>query len=84
MKNKNHDHAKKPRAFSKGQSELTITLIGWTLTKSGNELVFGHSPQTLTTEVVKMLYPRDRKHIGYQLQCDNNARTSNASIKERY
>ena len=50
MKNKSHNHVQKLRAFSKGRtkSELTITPIEWTLTKSRNELLFGHSPQTLT------------------------------------
>ena len=52
--------------------------------KVKNHLIFGHSPQKLTTGVVRMLYPQDTKHIGYQLQCDNYVCTSNASMKERY
>ena len=86
MKNKSHNHVKKPRAFSNGQtrSELTITPIGWTLIKSGNKLIFGYSPQTLTTEVVRILYPWDTKQIGYNIWCDNYACTSNASNKKRY
>ena len=31
-----------------------------------------------------MLYPQDIKHIGYNIQCDNYAHTSNASNKKRY
>ena len=54
------------------------------LTEGGNHLVFGHSPQTLTTGVVRMLYPWNIKHIHNKLQCDYNARTLNASRKERY
>ena len=59
MKYKSHDHVKKTRAFSKGRigSELTITPNIWTLTKRRNKLVFGPNPQTLTTRVVRMLYP---------------------------
>ena len=48
------------------------------------QLILGHCPQTLTTRIVRKLYPRDMKHIRNQLQCDRNARTSNASEKERY
>ena len=54
------------------------------LTESRNHLVFGHNPQTLTTEVVRMLYPWNVKHIRNKLRCDYNARTLNASRKERY
>ena len=61
-----------------------ITPIGGTLIKRRYEHVFGHSPQTITTGVVKMLYPRDMEHIGYNIQCDHNAHTSNASNKKRY
>ena len=59
MKYKSHDHVKKTRAFSKGRtgSELTITPNRWMLTKRRNKLVFGPNPQTLTTRVVRMLYP---------------------------
>ena len=55
-----------------------------TPTEGGNHLVFGHSPQTLTTGVVRMLYPRNMKYIRNKLRCDYNARTSNASRKKRY
>ena len=86
MKNKSHNHVQKPRAFSKGQtvSELTLTPIKRALTENRNKLVFGHSPQMLTTGVVRMLYPQDTEHIEYQLQCDHCTRTSNASMKEGY
>ena len=61
-----------------------ITPIRMALTECRNHLVFGHSPQMLTSEVVRMLYPWNMEHIGYQLQCDNNVCTSSASMKERY
>ena len=60
-----------------------ITLIRRVLVESRNHLVFGHSPQMLTFGVVRMLYPWDMEHIEYQLRCDNNAHTLNASMKER-
>ena len=86
VQNKSHHHVHESRTFSKGLiwCKLKITPIRRVLVESGNHFIIGHSPQTLITRVVKKLDPRDRKHIGYQLQCDNNARTSNASIKERY
>ena len=73
VQNKIHHHVHESRTFNKGQTwfKLTITLIRRVLAESGNHLVFGHSLQTLTTGVVRMLYPRDTKHIGYQLQYDN-------------
>jgi len=61
-----------------------ITPIRETLTKRRYELVFGHSPQMLTTRVVMMLYPRDMEHLGYNIRSDHDAHTSNASTKERY
>ena len=86
VENKSHDHVQKPRVFSKGRtvSELTLTLVKRVLTESRFELIFGHSPQMLTTRVVKKLYPRDTEHIRNNLRCDNNARTSNVSDKMRY
>ena len=86
VQNKSHHHIHESRTFSKGRTwcKLTIAPISETLAESRNHLVFGHSPQMLTTGVVRMLYPRDTEHIGYQLRCDNYARTSNASMKERY
>ena len=61
-----------------------ITPIGGTLIKRRYELVFGHSPQTITTRVVRMLYPLDTEHIGYNIWCYHNVRTSNTSNRERY
>ena len=86
VQNKSHYHVQESRTFSKGRTwyKLMITPIRRALVESRDHLVFGHSPQTLTSGVVRMLYPRDKEHIGYQLQCDNNARTLNASMKERY
>ena len=86
MQNKSYDNVKKPRAFSKGRTraELTITPIRWMLTKRRDEIIFGHSPQTITIGVVRMLYPRDTERIRYNIRCDNYAHTSNASNEERY
>ena len=86
VKNKCHDHVKKPRAFSKGRivSELTLTPIRRALTENRFELIFGHSRQTLTTRVVKKLYPMNTEHIGDNLWRENNAHISNASDKMRY
>ena len=86
VKNKCHDHVKKPRAFSKGRivSELTLTPIRRALTENRFELIFGHSRQTLTTRVVKKLYPMNMEHIGDNLWRENNAHISNASDKMRY
>ena len=46
VKNKSHDHVKKPRAFCKARavSELTLTPLRRALTESRFELIFGHSP----------------------------------------
>ena len=54
------------------------------LTESRHELIPGHSPQTLTTRIVRKLYPRDSKHFRNKLRCDRNTRTSNASEEKRY
>ena len=69
VQNKSHHHVYESRTFSKDLTwcKLTITPIKRALTESRNHLVFGHSPQTLTSKVVKILYPRNTKHIGYQL-----------------
>ena len=61
-----------------------IALIIGMLTKNRNHFSFGHSPQTLTTGVVRMLYPQDMEHLRYNIQCDQYAFTSNASNEERY
>ena len=86
VQNKSHHHVHEFRTFSKGRTwcKLTIAPISRTLVESRDHLVFGHSPQTLTTGVVMKLYPRDTEHIRYQLRCDNYVRTSNVSMKERY
>ena len=83
---KSHHYVQKPRAFCKGRTvnELALTPLGRTLTKSGFELILGHSPQTFKTRVVRELYPRNPKYIRNKLRCDRNARTSNASEEKRY
>jgi len=86
MQNKGHNHVEKSRAFRKfhTRGELIITPIRWTLTKRRYELVFGHNPQTIITGVVRIRYPRDVEHIGYNIWCDHNARTPNVSNKKGY
>ena len=86
MEYKGHHHVKKLRAFCKARtiSELAFTLLWRSLTKSGFKLILGHSLQTLTTRVVRELYPMNLKHICNKLLCDKNARTSNASEEKRY
>ena len=86
VQNKSHHHIHESRTFSKGRtwSKLKIAPIRGMLTKSRNKLVFEHSPQMLTTWVVRMLYPQDMEHIGYNIRCDNFALTLNASKKKRY
>ena len=68
----------------KCEGKQMITPICEMLTKGENHLVFGHSPQTLTTRVVRMLYPRNMKYIRNKLRCDYNVCTLNESRKERY
>ena len=86
MQNKGHDHVHESRTFSTRPiwCKLTLTSIRRALTESSHELIFGHSLQTLITRIVRKLYPRDPKHIRNKLQCDRNARTSNASEEKRY
>ena len=86
VQNKSHHYIYESRTFSKGLTwcKLTITPIRRALAESINHFVFGHIPLMLTFGVVRMLYPRNTKHIHNKLRCDNNARTSNASMKERY
>ena len=83
---KSHHHVQKPKAFCKAWivSELALTPLGRTLTKSGFELILGHNLQTLTTRVVRELHPRNPKHIRNKLRCDRNACTSNTSEEKRY
>ena len=63
MQNKGHHHVYESRTFSKRPTwcKLTHTLIRRALIESSHELIFGHSPQTLITKVVKKLYPRNLK-----------------------
>ena len=86
MEYKSHHHIYEPRTFSKRPTwcKLMITLIRRLLVESSHELIIGHSPQTLTTRIVRKLYLRNSKHIRNKLRCDRNARTSNASKEERY
>ena len=86
MQNKSYHHVHESRTFSKRSTwcKQTLTLSNRALTKSRHELIPGHSPQTLTTRIVRKLYPRNPKHIRNQLRCDRNARTSNVSEEERY
>ena len=86
MQNKSHHHVHESRTISKRPTwcKQTLTPSSRALTKSKHELIPRHSPQTLTTRIVRKLYPRDPKHIHNQLRCDRNACTSNASEEERY
>ena len=86
MQNKSHHHVHESRTFSKRSTwcKQTLTPSRRALTKNRHELIPGHSPQMLTTRIVRKLYPRDPKHIHNQLRCDRNACTSNASEEERY
>ena len=61
-----------------------VTPIRRVLVESRDHLVFGHSPQTITSGVVRILFPRNTEHICNKLRCDNNARTLNVSVKEMY
>ena len=86
MQNKGHHHVYESRTFSKRPTwcELTLTPIRRVLTESSHELIFGHSPQTLITRIIRKLYRRDPKHTRNKLRCDKNERTSNASEEKRY
>ena len=68
MKYKGHHHVQKLRAFCK---DRTV-----------NELALTPLRRTLTTRIVKKIYPRNPKHIRNKLRCDKNACTSNASKEE--
>ena len=82
MQNKSHNDVNKPRAFSKGRirGELTITPIRGMLTKRRYELIFGHSSQTITTGLVRMLYPWDTEHLGYNMVSLPSGNTANTSV----
>ena len=81
-----HHHVQKLRAFCKARavSELVLTPLRRTLTKSGHELILGYSPQTLIGRIVGKLYPRNPKHIHNKLRCDRNRNTSDMSNEMRY
>ena len=86
MQNKSHQHVHESRTFSKRSTwcKKTLTPSSRALTKRRHELIPRHCPQTLIARIVRKLYPRDVKHICNQLRCDRDARTLNASKKERY
>ena len=86
MQNKSHHLVYESRTFSKGLTwcKLTVTPIRRALIESSHELILRHSLQSLTTRIVRKLYPRDPEHIRNKLRCDKNARTSNASEEKRY
>ena len=86
MEYKSHHHVYESRTFSKRPiwCKLTIISIRRTLIESSHELILGHSLQTLTTRIVRKLYPRNLKHIRNKLRCDKNAHTLNASKEGRY
>ena len=86
MQNKSHHHVHEFRTFRKRSiwCKQTLTPSSRALTKSKYKLIPGHSPQMLTTKIVRKLYPKDSKHICNKLRCDRNARTSNVSEEERY
>ena len=86
MQNKSHHYVHESKTFIKRLTwcKQTLTPSSRALTKSRHELIPRHSPQTLTTRIVRKLYPRDPKHIRNQLRCDRNVRTSNASEEKRY
>ena len=86
VQNKSHHYVHESRTFSERSKwcKLTLNPSRRAVTKSRHELIPGHSPQTLTTRIVRKLYPRDPKHICNKLRCDRNVYTSNASEEERY
>ena len=86
MEYKSYHHIYESRTFSKRPTwcKLTITPIRRALAESSHELILGHSLQTLTTRIVRKLYPRNRRHIRNKLWCDKYAHTSNASKEKRY
>ena len=86
MEYKSHHHIYEYRTFSKRPTwyKLMITPIRRALTEISHELILGHSPQMLTTRIVRKLYPRNPKHIRNKLWCDRNACPSNANKEERY
>ena len=85
MEYKSHHYVYESRTFSKRPTwcKLTITPIRRALAESSHELIFGHSPQTLITRIVRKLYPRNPKHIRNKLQCDRNACVPRTREKKR-
>ena len=83
MQNKSHHYVHESRTYSKRLTwcEKTLTPSSKALTKRRHELIPGHCPQSLTTRIVRKLYPRDMKHIRNQLQCDRDACTSENALK---
>ena len=61
MKNKCHYHVQESQTFCKARARgvLTVTPRRRCLTEEIQEFVFEHSPQTSTTRVVRMRYPRN-------------------------
>ena len=86
MQNKGYHHVHESRTFSKRLiwCKLMLSPIRRVLTESSHELILGHSLLTLTTRIVRKLYPRDLKHIRNKLRHDRNSRTSNMSEAKRY
>ena len=78
MQNKSHHHVHKYRTFSKRSTwcKQTLTPSSRALTKGRHELIPGHSPQTLTTRIVKKLYPMNPKHIRRASMCCSCVMTS--------
>ena len=83
---KGHHHVQKPRDFCKARavSELALTALQRTLTKSKYELIFGHSPQTFIGKIVDKLYLRNPEHICNKLRCDRNRNTLDTNNEMRY
>ena len=59
IKNECHHHVQESRTFCKARAKgvLMITPRRRCLTEERREFIFGHSPQTPTTRVVRLLYP---------------------------
>ena len=85
MQNKSHHHVHESRTFSKRSTwcKKTLTPGREALTKSRHELIPGHSPQTLTTRIIRKLYPRDPKHIRNQLRCDRVGSDEEEALERR-
>ena len=48
------------------------------------KLVFGHSPQMLAIEIIRMRYPRDMQNLGYKIRSDYDMCTFKCYGKLRY